>query len=858
MTRNSPSQAFTFFSKLMFAVLFFSVCNTTGNKAQAQIYEPEGLNMPGVWNGWTNPPSNNLALANSTQVTNGRLTKIAVGTTRWQTIFSVAATGADLVGGTYNWLFTSGGSSNYFQNKWADVSVVTNVLQEYKYNSGADNSITLLDNKWYTMNWEDKGYVASRGIFMETSAQPVNIASVSTPVTVLANAPVAITITTAVAKCAEEIIYLRYTTNDWATSDIQTVSMTGTTGTATIAGQPAGTVVKYYALSSTLPNLSADFDLCTIKLNNNGGTNYTYTVAPPPPTITWANLQFPASGAIETGGIFEVFGQALIPGVTGQPTAAAGLSAWIGYSTTNTNPSTWTNWVPATFNGPIGNNDEFKSDIGTAITSAGTYYYATRFKLNSDAYVYGGYNGGFWDGTTNVSGTLVITDPIPDPDFNWVNLQFPATGNIEPGQTYEVFAQDLITGVTGQATPAPGVSCWIGYSTSNTNPNTWTNWVPATYNAPVGNNDEYFGNIGSGLTTEGTYYYASRFQLNTGAYFYGGYSASGGGIWDGTTNVSGSVVVAVIPPAPIDWANLQFPENGSIQVGQDFQVFGRVYANGITGQGSASPDMEAWIGFSTNNTNPATWTDWVSADYNVSIGNNDEYIGNIGPQLTLATNYYYATRFRLQGGEYVYGGYSPTGGGFWDGNLYVTGAVTVNPPAVTYPVLFTIIDGTQVHDNVKFKGQMTNWDTLTMTEDNHTWTLTLNVAPGTFEWGAIEDDGTQYGIWLIEGPNLVVTVAPDGAISGTTTYTTYVTEVPEGSEKVCFYPNPTSGPLFLSLPAQEARIRIIDNTGKVVKQMNYPVSGNQLNISDLKAGMYILEVDAQSGIRRYQIIKTDR
>jgi len=26
--------------------------------AWAQIYEPEGLNMPGAWNGWTNLPTN--------------------------------------------------------------------------------------------------------------------------------------------------------------------------------------------------------------------------------------------------------------------------------------------------------------------------------------------------------------------------------------------------------------------------------------------------------------------------------------------------------------------------------------------------------------------------------------------------------------------------------------------------------------------------------------------------------------------------------------------------------------------------------------------------------------------------------
>jgi hypothetical protein len=36
---------------------------------QSQIFEPEGLNMPGAWNDWTNPPVNNLTLARSTSAT---------------------------------------------------------------------------------------------------------------------------------------------------------------------------------------------------------------------------------------------------------------------------------------------------------------------------------------------------------------------------------------------------------------------------------------------------------------------------------------------------------------------------------------------------------------------------------------------------------------------------------------------------------------------------------------------------------------------------------------------------------------------------------------------------------------------
>ena len=127
--------------------------------------------------------------------------------------------------------------------------------------------------------------------------------------------------------------------------------------------------------------------------------------------ITWANLQWPGgSNTINSGDVYNVYAQAFInEGVTGVSGGAIGLQAWIGYSTGNTNPDTWTNWVPAPLNtGHSGdNNDEFTANLAAGLPE-GTYYYASRFRLKSGAYVYGGFNGGFWDGTTNVSGELTV------------------------------------------------------------------------------------------------------------------------------------------------------------------------------------------------------------------------------------------------------------------------------------------------------------------------------------------------------------------------------------------------------------------------------------------------------------------
>ncbi|WP_294821680.1 GEVED domain-containing protein [uncultured Flavobacterium sp.] len=149
---------------------------------------------------------------------------------------------------------------------------------------------------------------------------------------------------------------------------------------------------------------------------------------------------------------------------------------------------------------------------------------------------------------------LNVTVPVvATPD--WVNLQHPGTITIAQGGSETVYAQVWEGGVTNAPGQGAGITAWIGISPvgSNTNPNTWTTWVPATYNASStsADNDEYMATIGASLAP-GTYYYASRFQLNGGTYVYGGYAAppAGGGIWDGTTNGSGVLIVTCATPAP--------------------------------------------------------------------------------------------------------------------------------------------------------------------------------------------------------------------------------------------------------------------------------------------------------------------
>jgi hypothetical protein len=189
-----------------------------------------------------------------------------------------------------------------------------------------------------------------------------------------------------------------------------------------------------------------------------------------------------------------------------------------------------------------------------------------------------------------------VTCGIVSPDApDYANLQWPPTASIVQGGSFTVFGQiyeggltDVAPNIVGQA---PGIQVWVGTSATNTNPNTWTNWTLATWNAvQVSNNDEYQATIGANLTP-GTYYYATRIRLNTGAYFYGGINASppnNGNFWDGATFGSG-VLTVTAPPPP---ANDNCSGALSLTVNPDY-LCGSVTAGTVLGATASTQDAAA-------------------------------------------------------------------------------------------------------------------------------------------------------------------------------------------------------------------------------------------------------------------------
>jgi hypothetical protein len=262
--------------KKFYIVLFLLF--VIGDNLLSQIYNPEGLNMPGGWNGWTNPPTNALALASATQVINGKVAVITTGTRRYHTTIKVATSGGDVIGGTHEFLFTSGPTATPWNNTWKDVTVTLNTLQNYNYytSGGNNNSITVTNGKWYTVNWQDNGYASTQAIFMETSAEPITILYATDnyyqPAT-----NVVVTIKLSGTKSVEEKVFVRYTTDNFSTSSISEATGAGDTYTATIpAGSVTGTANnKYYIFTSTVASPThSNADVVTINYNNNDGSNY--------------------------------------------------------------------------------------------------------------------------------------------------------------------------------------------------------------------------------------------------------------------------------------------------------------------------------------------------------------------------------------------------------------------------------------------------------------------------------------------------------------------------------------------------------------------------------------------------------
>jgi hypothetical protein len=346
---------------------------------------------------------------------------------------------------------------------------------------------------------------------------------------------------------------------------------------------------------------------------------------------SWGNIQWPTSQPQSICGTPVTFyGQVYRAGTTPGAGQGASLTADLGWNSTNTNPSTWSNWTSATFNSQSGDNDEFRADLGAGLT-AGTWYYAFRYSY-AGCPIYGGYGGVYGSGGSNGEANVPASQTATLTSSVGTNAQTVCKGT-------------AITNIT--------------YSLANGA----NNATLTSGSLPTGVSGSVSGGV---LTISGT-------PSASGVYTYT-YTTSG------TSNCAFSFTGTITVSETLDWANLQFPSTAAICVGGNASIYGKVYESGVTEAAGAGAGITAQYGYSSSNSDPSggSWT-WGSASFNAQQISDDEFVGTFGSSLAAGT-YYYTMRFTYNGCT-VYGGFNA---GPWNGSTNVNGTLTVNAlPAIT-------------------------------------------------------------------------------------------------------------------------------------------------------------------------------
>lgn len=119
---------------------------------------------------------------------------------------------------------------------------------------------------------------------------------------------------------------------------------------------------------------------------------------------------------------------------------------------------------------------------------------------------------------------------------------------------------------------------------------------------------------------------------------------------------------AVVPPDLVGWCRLQFPSSATVPPGDAFDVYGRVYLQGLTdisqGGNDTDPSLVGAVGIGPRGSDPETaggWT-WTEAAANPQADlsaepNNDEYFASPTVPTTLGS-YDFAFRFSKDGGAH--------------------------------------------------------------------------------------------------------------------------------------------------------------------------------------------------------------
>ena len=264
----------------------------------------------GFSSGWgstcTNPTGTDYTYLNTSSggtFTTGDLTPKGTGNQYWRLAIGWSGTYYQINSGSTTDLAVTPGTKNS--------SVVSCAEMGAWY-----RNVSSLNNRYVFKTLNAGTTPSGTWVFFELGGASATVSSVSqNPVasTVFTVDPVVVTATLSGAFPTGQGAYLRFSTDNFATSTVVPMTGSGTSYKATIPAQVANNAVKYYVFTSGSGlNISAtDADLYSINWNAgslNGGSNYSYSVTTDPNhsfiakyLFDFTTLSSDANGALTTG-----------------------------------------------------------------------------------------------------------------------------------------------------------------------------------------------------------------------------------------------------------------------------------------------------------------------------------------------------------------------------------------------------------------------------------------------------------------------------------------------------------------------------------------------------------------------------
>ena len=226
----------------------------------------------------------------------------------------------------------------------------------------------------------------------------------------------------------------------------------------------------------------------------------------------------------------------------------------------------------------------------------------------------------------------------------------------------------------------------------------------------------------------------------------------------------GEISVILTPTDAVDNANLQsFIANTavvtSLETCQSFDVTARALETGLTEAAGQAAGLVAHIGYSTTNTDPATWPEsaWKVATFNADVDNTDEFKATYTP--LAAGTYYFASRFVLNGGPAKYGA---TNNGFWNATTNPNAAIIVSAPAAVTAVAATPTFCAGGNTSITASSANT---TLTYLWSEGSTTATITVSPMTTTTYTVTGTNPATGCTSTASVTVTVNSAPAAVIA---------------------------------------------------------------------------------------------